>query len=674
METLQDVLRGSTHKEVDYVQYFIFFPPGQTNEETVSKLQNQRIVITDFIQPWIRDYLWQKDRFSLSIGYDDRNDPAYPFLYGVTRFGDCVNDQWFIIYLLREISKKLPETVISVADNDGEILLIEAALELPEWLDPMTSRNRVFIHQGLVHIIPLPSTPADIIEIPIAGKLQRQRAIELVRQQRVHTQADPPVQEAILERIREYPQAAQTERHRSRCILPKQAAFVLLKEPQLLPLAVEAFYIRDPLSLKACATMRQFPPANHNLVSTITTFTRTTFAQTVSQKFYPPKPFHLPPVSQKKQHRAAELGMKLACGLEMLYANNWDKTDDEDATSYAFDRDPKWKEYVANVTRLGYFQGERQGSRLYRERLERAKEEYLKQRRLPASVTYEDVDVDDINTFAGSLPFGSMSPRKKIDAILATYSEEELQQMLETHDSEESDSEDWMHVDPQQLEDLLNKRMKRMQESVMADMDREIDQEEKSTEVDLDKMVANFEQFIEGSRSGVEGVQFPGERDSDDEFSEENEEDDELYDENEDAAVSFNMEKFMSILKGVMDDVQIPLQQQQQQQPDEPEIRKEEASADTESKDTLRTMMDEMDEEIYSHDKITASFADGTSEGMEEREDAPVNVRLNLVKNVLESFKSQQGLPGPVGNILHQFGVVLPADEDQPEESASDRK
>jgi hypothetical protein len=36
-----------------------------------------------------------------------------------------------------------------------------------------------------------------------------------------------------------------------------------------------------------------------------------------------------------------------------------------------------------------------------------------------------------------------------------------------------------------------------------------------------------------------------------------------------------------------------------------------------------------------------------------------------LVKNVLESFKSQQGLPGPVGNILSQFGVVLPGDNEQ---------
>lgn len=86
----------------------------------------------------------------------------------------------------------------------------------------------------------------------------------------------------------------------------------------------------------------------------------------------------------------------------------------------------------------------------------------------------------------------------------------------------------------------------------------------------------------------------------------------------------------------------------------------------TSSKD-LSEVMDEMDQEIYSHDKISGSFAKMTDKELEEDEDAPVDVQLNLVKNVLESFKSQQGLPGPVGNILNQFGFVLPGDNEQEE-------
>jgi hypothetical protein len=77
--------------------------------------------------------------------------------------------------------------------------------------------------------------------------------------------------------------------------------------------------------------------------------------------------------------------------------------------------------------------------------------------------------------------------------------------------------------------------------------------------------------------------------------------------------------------------------------------------------------MEEMDQEIAGHEKITGSFEKQKTQEQpqDEDEDAPVDVQLNLVKNVLESFKSQQGLPGPVGNILSQFGVVLPGDNEQ---------
>ena len=38
----------------------------------------------------------------------------------------------------------------------------------------------------------------------------------------------------------------------------------------------------------------------------------------------------------------------------------------------------------------------------------------------------------------------------------------------------------------------------------------------------------------------------------------------------------------------------------------------------------------------------------------------PVNVNLNLVSNLLESYSSQQGLAGPTSNILGSMGVHLP--------------
>lgn len=69
--------------------------------------------------------------------------PAH--LGGVTEFGDNVEDEWFIVYLLKEITRTFSDVAVVVYDNDGQFILIEAAEHLPKWLDPDSSENRVCI-------------------------------------------------------------------------------------------------------------------------------------------------------------------------------------------------------------------------------------------------------------------------------------------------------------------------------------------------------------------------------------------------------------------------------------------------------------------------------------------------------------------------------------------------
>lgn len=624
MDTLQDVFKGSASKEVDYIQYSIYLPSKENEDATIAFLKDTLSMINSHIQPLIDGYLWQKDRFYLSIAHDQNQDPSYPFLFGISRFGDCVNDEWFMVYLLKIISIQIPESVISLVDNDGDVLLIEAALELPSWLDPSNSQNRVYLHQGKVHIIPLATSPADILQMPTAGQLLRQKAIAHVRQRQPI--ASPSIQHAIQDRIQEYPLASKKEIHRANCLLPNKAAFVLLSEPQLITLAIEAFYLRDPISLKYCASMNTFSPVG-TVESTIR-FTKTTYAQTVSQKFYAPKPFRLPSINQKKQFKYAELGMKVACGLEMLYHSSTRDTNTMTIQDYDFEKDKKYTAYVAHLTKLGYFRSERMGSQLYKLLENQSKEQYLEYKQQDSItgkrfVSLDDIDVEDEDIFYGSsdvLSNGSI--RNRIDTLLEQYSDEALEKLLDSNqDREESD--DWMNVDPQQLEALLMKRMGHVKESMMQDLEQDFGQE---NDVDLESIMSNLENFVENKKSGVDGVEFTG--GSDDEDSEYD--DDEEYN----GAIQFDMDKFMSILKG------------------EPKQDNEFAN-----------VMEEMDQEIHGHEKISGSFEKMTTE--EEDEDAPVDVQLNLVKNVLESFKSQQGLPGPVGNIFSQFGFVLPGDNEE---------
>lgn len=64
-------------------------------------------------------------------------------LHGRTNYGDSIEDEWVIVYILRELSKRHSDIWIKVTDSDGEFLLIEAAGQLPSWLEPEVADNRV---------------------------------------------------------------------------------------------------------------------------------------------------------------------------------------------------------------------------------------------------------------------------------------------------------------------------------------------------------------------------------------------------------------------------------------------------------------------------------------------------------------------------------------------------
>jgi hypothetical protein len=77
-----------------------------------------------------------------------------PHLHGVTHFGDNIEDEWFIVFLLRELTKEIDGLIARVYDADGEFILIEAADYLPSWANPNTCENRVRFNFPEVGTIP----------------------------------------------------------------------------------------------------------------------------------------------------------------------------------------------------------------------------------------------------------------------------------------------------------------------------------------------------------------------------------------------------------------------------------------------------------------------------------------------------------------------------------------
>jgi hypothetical protein len=48
-----------------------------------------------------------------------------PFLWGVVRYEDSVEDEWFVVWLLLQLTQQLKGCTARCWDDDGEFLLIE---------------------------------------------------------------------------------------------------------------------------------------------------------------------------------------------------------------------------------------------------------------------------------------------------------------------------------------------------------------------------------------------------------------------------------------------------------------------------------------------------------------------------------------------------------------------
>lgn len=59
-----------------------------------------------------------------------------------------------------------------------------------------------------------------------------------------------------------YPEKIQASFHRAHCYLPAGIVAVLRQRPSLVAAAVQAFYLRDPVDLRACRSFQTFPPDN----------------------------------------------------------------------------------------------------------------------------------------------------------------------------------------------------------------------------------------------------------------------------------------------------------------------------------------------------------------------------------------------------------------------------
>jgi hypothetical protein len=359
-----------TLKNQDRVEYELY-----RLSEQISTTEAQQQVLQHVQDLIPHDYIWQKEPLHLI----PTNESKLLFK-GSTRFGENVDDEWFIVHVLMNLTQRLPWLAARIWDNDGQFLMIEAADHLPDWCNKSGDQetlltNRVFIYGGAIHVIPPPTTPGHIKYLPPSLYTEPldtvDQGLDLVHNTMVDTRAPEPIQQCIRYRMES---SMKHYRHRTLCYLPKRVIALLQMNPQLISHAIRAFVNRDNHTMKYTTTMKQF--ANDEYVYTIVTMSRCQYAQLLSQPFSPPKVLSR---IYNTHDKAMDIGLKILVGFEILYQKSKEKDNEQ------------WQSYVERLNNMGYFKGERQGSALYKELEQQARQEYGKTNK----TTRLDQSIDD---------------------------------------------------------------------------------------------------------------------------------------------------------------------------------------------------------------------------------------------------------------------------------------
>ena len=610
---------------------------------------------------------------------------------GCTNFDENIEDEWFIVYLLFELSNGDPDLVIQVEDSDGYFLLIEAADHLPKWVNPKTSVNRCFIYRGELHLIPInqsaikpPTNQSKHQSIKHEFASMKpptvQQALNVVREQRMQTVCSTTVQEQIKRRIADYPTKIYSTIHKSNVILPCSVAFLLNENPTLISHAIRAFYCRDDLDLAACRLMKHFQPKQ--LVKRAVKLSRFNYAQLVGQNYKPDSKLNwyaATRLSANDDRKATgsgssaqiekqyDLGFKISCGFEIL-VSTYTKTADCESSSRRTTQQ-NWKSFLNNLKRSNYFDNLIEQSTDYNVRLEKAR------------LYFENSVLAEL-TSDGALIEHSQIGRRICDlldkfncneaSVCKRLKEEEL-------NLSDEDSDRWLSEVPECLlnsekerdnnsfDDLPSEITNCLQEFIKSDSDYkgiELDNNPKKRKSDLKERA--FKMMSDNLRSIITMKVSDSESDhTETDLSDYNYSSASSADE---AELNVNELKYMkqSVNKS-------------RKFKDRLNERKKRTKVES-SNGEIEQLMNEMDKELAattigkSFEKLSvaahknvpmascAEFDEDYSDedtGLNE-----VDVEYNAVKNLLGSFKEQNGLSGPTSTILNQLGVRLPKDLD----------
>lgn len=538
--------------------------------------------------------------------------------YGISDFGENIQDEWIIVAFLFELTKSITGLVARIVDSDGEFLLIEAADHLPKWANPDTCENKVYIYNGSVHLVQnSPSNNEN--EITVSDAL-----IKLRKNSKLY-KVSTDVEKCILERIENYPKNISDDMHKAIVYVPIGVAVLLKNKPLLIAQAIRAFCERDLKDLKACRAMKYFPPENR--VYTQILISKCLYAMLVHNNFTPDRRtgWNLPLQSDKK-YKSHILGIKISCGFEILASQNDDN----------LDMDKKWLKYHQNLLNTGYYQNLLEGSKDYNKLLENAQEFYIKNCKNSNSRGKEILSLLKSNT-------GNTDDFKEFNSDSSC---------LENDDS-------WLNISSEDLNKMLNSRY-----GVNVFYSGE-----KIT--DSSSLTAEITNFL-GKTSAIDGVEtFESSNTLEKTVSKTKLKEtvevlnggDIENNSKRKGDVDFNADAFQSHVQNLLDLI-IPednWDSNSEMSDYEDEASDEQINGMGNEKSGFQKYVDQMDAEL-AKTTIGESFevnsnAETSFDDVESFK--PVNINRNTLKNIAESYQSQLGEPGPTSALLHSIGVGI---------------
>ncbi|KAJ2587079.1 hypothetical protein H4R99_008265, partial [Coemansia sp. RSA 1722] len=193
------------------------------------------------------------------------------------------------------------------------------------------------------------------------------------------TNASTLAENAAFARLAEFPKKMLQNVHRARCKLPALAAHLLACNPQLIAAVTETIYSCDQQQLKACNQMSLFGP-EPSVMKTVC-FNRVQYAKMMSRNIGEIATFDIPP-EQSPDRKASVLGMKIACGFEMLRnrdngkrikSSNQVPTD----ASAEIENDALMNDFLDMLKRIGYFDNPESGSKTLEQLRQHAQQHFL---------------------------------------------------------------------------------------------------------------------------------------------------------------------------------------------------------------------------------------------------------------------------------------------------------